>query len=88
MQIDAIQAMRQFMGRVQLSGNEVPAFNKCMMALANEEALLIEEAKRLQLEASKAQEAAKADAASKKKPDLRPVPDSNAEAQAGSDGGA
>lgn len=88
MQVDVIQTLRLFMGRVQLAGNEVPAFNKCMMALANEEALTIEEAKRLQLEAAKAQEKAKAEAASGKKPDLRPVPDSDAEASAGSKSGA
>jgi hypothetical protein len=34
---DLIVAIRTLLGRVQLSGNEVPAFNKIMMALAAEE---------------------------------------------------
>lgn len=88
MQADVIQTMRLFMGRVQLAGNEVPAFNKCMMAIANEEQILIEHAKSAHFEAAKAQEKAKADAAAPKRPDLRPVPDSDAEAPAGSTGGA
>lgn len=88
MTIDVVQTMRVFLGRLQLAGNEVPAFNKCMMALQNEEMAIIEAAKAAQLEAAKAQEKAKADAAPGKKPDLRPVPDSDAEAQAGSKSGA
>lgn len=58
--IDQIQAMRVFLNRVQLSGNEVPAFNNVMNAVLMEEQSLVEEARRMQ-------------AAANRKPELKAV---------------
>lgn len=32
--LDVVNALKAFLGRVTLTGQEVPAYNKCMMQLA------------------------------------------------------
>lgn len=76
LRIDQIQAMRVFLNRVQLSGQEVPAFNNVMNGLIAEEQLVVAEAR-------KVQEAAEA---ARKKPDLKVVDDPSAPASEGNGG--
>lgn len=78
--INLIQGIRVFLNRVDLKGQEVPAFNQIMMGLAAEEQAIVEEARKAQAAAQAA-----ADAASKK-PDLKVVPSANAEATTGDSG--
>lgn len=76
LRVDQIQAMRVFLNRVQLTGQEVPVFNNVMNGLIQEEQLVVAEAR-------KVQEAAEA---ARKRPDLKVVEDATEAAAEGSGG--
>lgn len=54
LRIDHIQALRVFLNRVQLSGQEVPAFNNVMNGLIAEEQAIVAEAQKAQAAAAEA----------------------------------